>query len=80
VKIRTVIVDDEELARRGLRALSQRCEDVELVCECRNGREASTRFTGIGPDLVFWTFKCRERTGSMSLARSPIPNAPMWYS
>jgi len=53
VKIRTVIVDDEELARRGLRALSQRCEDVELVCECRNGREAIDAIHRHRPDLVF---------------------------
>ena len=53
MKIRTVIVDDEELARRGLRALSQRCEDVELVCECRNGREAIDAIHRHRPDLVF---------------------------
>ena len=53
MKIRTVIVDDEELARRGLRALSQRCEDVELVCECRNGREAIDAIHRHRPALVF---------------------------
>ena len=53
MKIRTVIVDDEELARRGLRALSQRCGDVELVCECRNGREAIDAIHRHRPDLVF---------------------------
>jgi two-component system LytT family response regulator len=53
VKIRTVIADDEDLARRGLKALSQRCEDLELVCECRNGREAVDAIHRHRPDLVF---------------------------
>ena len=51
VRIRTIIADDEELARRGLRALSQRCEDLELICECRNGREAVDAIHRHRPDL-----------------------------
>jgi two-component system, LytTR family, response regulator len=63
VKIRTVIADDEELARRGLRALSQRCEDLELVCECRNGREAVDAIHQYRPDLVFLDVQMPGKTG-----------------
>jgi two-component system LytT family response regulator len=63
VKIRTIIADDEELARRGLRALSQRCEDLELICECRNGLEALDAIHQHRPDLVFLDIQMPGKTG-----------------
>jgi two-component system LytT family response regulator len=63
VKIRTIIADDEELARRGLRALSLRCEDLELICECRNGRETVDAIHRHRPDLVFLDVQMPGKTG-----------------
>jgi two-component system LytT family response regulator len=63
VKIRTIIADDEELARRGLRALSQRCEDLELICECSNGGEAVDAIHLHRPDLVFLDVQMPGKTG-----------------
>ena len=63
MKIRTIIADDEELARRGLRALSQRREDLELICECRNGLEALDAIHQHRPDLVFLDVQMPGKTG-----------------
>jgi two-component system, LytTR family, response regulator len=53
MSIRTLIVDDEELARRGLRSLLRHAEDVEILGECRTGREAIEAIRRFEPDLVF---------------------------
>lgn len=51
--IRTLLVDDEELARRVLRELLQRHSDIEVVGECANGFEAVKSVAELGPDLLF---------------------------
>jgi two-component system LytT family response regulator len=61
--IRTVIVDDEELARRGIRSLLARSSDVQVVAECSNAREASQVIKTQAPDLVFLDVQMPGRSG-----------------
>jgi len=51
--IRTVIVDDEPLARERMRSLLDTEEDVEIVGEAKDGVEAVETILGQSPDLVF---------------------------
>ncbi|MEO7967126.1 MAG: response regulator [Gemmatimonadaceae bacterium] len=51
--IRTLIVDDEELARRGIRARLERFADIAVIGERVNGREAIESIKNDAPDLVF---------------------------
>ncbi len=51
--LRTLIVDDEPLARERLRTLLAAEPDVVLAGECGNGREAADAIRRHGPDLVF---------------------------
>lgn len=51
--IRTLIVDDEPIARRGIRQQLRTEPDVEVVGECGNGREAVAAIRELSPDLVF---------------------------
>ncbi len=52
-KIRSVIVDDEELAREVLRELISTHPEIEIVAECANGFEAVKAIIETKPDLVF---------------------------
>src|SRR5262249_32286660 len=51
--IRCMIVDDEPLARRRLRRLLRDHADVEIIAECRSGREAVEAIEQVRADLVF---------------------------
>ena len=51
--LRALIVDDEPLGRRGVRARLARADDVEVVGECAGGREAVRSIRDLAPDVVF---------------------------
>lgn len=51
--VRTLIVDDEPLAREGLRVRLAREEDIEIVGEAADGPTAVDAILGLRPDLVF---------------------------
>ena len=51
--IRALVVDDEPLARRGIRVRLERAEDVEVIGESTNGPEAVAAIRELTPDLVF---------------------------
>lgn len=52
-RISTLIVDDEPVARKLLREELETFEDVEIVGEAANGKEALQQITKLKPDLVF---------------------------
>ena len=51
--IKTLIVDDEALARRGLRHRLNSADGFEILGEACNGREAIDKIRELDPDLVF---------------------------
>jgi two-component system LytT family response regulator len=62
-KIKTVIVDDEPLARRNLRLLLERDSQIEIIGECRNGKEAVKAIETSRPDLIFLDIQMPEMDG-----------------
>ncbi|MDX1940221.1 MAG: LytTR family DNA-binding domain-containing protein [Saprospiraceae bacterium] len=52
-KIRTIIVDDEPLARARIRKLLEQIEYVTVVGEGKNGRDARRLMSDYAPDLAF---------------------------
>ncbi len=61
--IRTLIVDDEPLARRLVREYVLAHDDVEVIAECDNGFDAVKRITELQPDLVFLDIQMPRLTG-----------------
>ena len=62
-KIRTLIVDDEPLARERLAALLAGEGDIEIVAQCRDGEEAVTAIVDHEPDLVFLDVQMPQMNG-----------------
>lgn len=61
--IRSLIVDDEPIARRGIRNLLKAVHDIEIVGECGDGIEAVEAIRKISPDLVFLDVQLPELDG-----------------
>jgi two-component system LytT family response regulator len=62
-KLRTIIVDDEPLARRLMRSLLEAMPDVELVAECKNGNEAVQVTQELAPDLLILDIQMPGKNG-----------------
>ncbi len=68
MKLRTIIVEDEPLARERLQNLLTADPEIELVAECANGAEAVAQITEHQPDLVFLDIQLPELDGFGVLA------------
>jgi DNA-binding NarL/FixJ family response regulator len=61
--IRVVLADDQALLRAGLRALLDAEDDIEVVGEAANGREAITVVRATRPDVVLMDIRMPELDG-----------------
>jgi two-component system, LytTR family, response regulator len=62
-KIRVLIVDDEPIARRGIRLQLKGEPEIEIVGECADGMEAVAAIKTKSPDLVFLDVQMPEMDG-----------------
>lgn len=74
---RTLIADDERVARRGLRRLIESDPEIAVVGECRNGREVADRLNAEGVDLVFLDVQMPFLDGLSCLAQTPHERRPL---
>jgi two-component system LytT family response regulator len=61
--IRAVVVDDEPHARRGIMALLEEEDDIDVVGEASDGGEAVACIRRLRPDLVFLDVTMPDRSG-----------------
>jgi len=74
--IRVLIVDDEPIARRGIRQQLRGEAGLEVIGECGDGAAAIEAITGLAPDLVFLDIQMPEVGGfdvveAIGVARMP---------
>lgn len=62
-KLRTIIVEDEELARNLMKSFLKDNELIEVVAECENGFEGVKMINELKPDLVFLDIQMPKITG-----------------
>jgi two-component system LytT family response regulator len=62
-KIRALIVDDESLAREALVVMLDDDPEIEVIGECRNGKEAITAIREQSPEVVFLDIQMPEMDG-----------------
>lgn len=74
--IRTLIVDDEPLARSRLRSMLQKHGDVEVLAECSNGREAAALAAQEHPDLLLLDIEMPHAGGFETLTHLPPEDTP----
>ena len=75
LRVRTFVVDDEQLARNRLKQLLSTLEDVDIVGEAAEGDEAVRGIQDLRPDLVFLDIQMPGRSG-LEIAASLAPPRP----
>jgi two-component system LytT family response regulator len=77
MKLRTVIADDEPLARDRLKLLLSSDAEIEIVKECRNGKEAVATLKSTQVDLLFLDIQMPGGGGFDVIEAIGLANMPM---
>jgi two-component system, LytTR family, response regulator len=76
-EIRTMLIDDEPLARESLKIFLSEFEDFHVVAECSNGLQAIDAINTEEPDLVFMDVQMPEVNGFEVLSEIETPRQPV---
>ncbi|HYP29971.1 MAG TPA: LytTR family DNA-binding domain-containing protein [Blastocatellia bacterium] len=76
-KIRALIVDDESLAREALLVMLNDDPEMELIAECRNGKEAVAAIREQSPDVVFLDIQMPEMDGFQVVEEVGVMQMPI---
>lgn len=52
INIKCLIVDDQPILREGLKSLLATCDDIEVIAEAGNGKEAIDQLSFVLPDVI----------------------------
>ena len=77
MKIKTLIVDDEKLARERIRTLLESHPDIAVIGECSNGKEAMQKISSTLIDLMFLDIQMPELDGIRLIEKLPNEKIPL---
>ena len=77
VSIRILVVDDHPLLRQGIASILEDQEDMSLVAQASNGREAIQQFRAHQPDVTLMDLQMPEMNGldAITAIRGDFPDA-----
>ncbi len=75
--LKSLIIDDEPLARRRVQMLLQDWPEIKVLGECGNGAEAIRRIITDAPDLIFLDIQMKDMTGFDVLKSLPANRLPL---
>lgn len=76
-QLRTIVVDDEQLARRLVISILEEIPEIQLVAECANGRQAVRAVSDLEPDLMFLDIKMPGWNGFDVIKKIQAEQLPM---
>jgi two-component system LytT family response regulator len=77
MNIRTLIVDDEPLARQRLKRFLEPASDIQLLTECGDGKAAVAAIQEYEPDLVFLDVQMPHLSGFEVLSAVGVERMPI---
>ncbi len=77
MSVRTLIVDDERLARARIIKLLQSHDDITIIGECKNGNEAIEDINNKKPDLIFLDIQMPDIDGFAVVTEADISYNPI---
>ena len=75
-KIRTLVIDDEPLARARIVKLLEQFDEFVLLGECKNGQEALEKISNYKPDLIFLDIQMPDLNGFELLSNFKLEPLP----
>jgi len=77
MKLKTLIIDDEPLARLRLINLLEEVHEIEIVKECKTGKTAIESINNLEPDLIYLDIQLKDMTGFNVLEQINSNKKPM---
>ena len=75
--LKAIVVDDESLARKGLNLRLAEIDNVTVIAECSNGREAVNAVAELRPDVVFLDIQMTGMSGFDVIAKLQQDDMPL---